>query len=225
MRTPTQYLPAALSGLRARLMPDCAQTMRHGGDCARVVRVGSHAPAAQTPAGCAAGDPGDTSESVATDIKVLAAAADFPDLEYGSVVAVDDVSRMVVDVQSDPARVTLKVSLSRELDVCSLARDPDAAGRTLPAVPFRCIAAQDGRSGDLVGAHPAFEGTALVAWSLHVPRGQWPLPDDPRIGQRLSLSRCSCTAAALVVQGVQWRGGVWHLVCSQGARPPEWGLS
>lgn len=113
MRKPSEYIPAALVGLRDRLMSDCTEVLRHGDLSAKVVRVGSPARGA------------DTASDLQTleDCRVLALAADFPRLTRGTTVEYGSSIRFVTSVRTNPTEKTLIVGMTAELEDVIWTRD------------------------------------------------------------------------------------------------------
>lgn len=192
MRKPSEYLPAALKGLRGRLMPDCSETLCHDGRSATVTRVGS------VPRGEDALTDADVSEGV----RVLASASDFPGLAMGSLVTLSGGWRIVTGARTDLAGATLSVGLSASLESTKAAyRRPGAQIRQ--TVDVLAVEGSDVEpNGD------AFAPTLRRQWIVAVAEGAWFEPTEPQVGDELTLD-----AAVVRVAAVARRSGFWILTC------------
>lgn len=192
MRKPSEYLPAALKGLRSRLMPDCSETLRHAGRSAEVTRVGSPL----------RGEDALDGSDVAEGVRVLASAADFPELSKGSLVSLAGKWRIVTSARTDPAEATLSIGMSAELDAVRAAyRRPGTAIRQ----PVDVLAVE----GDIIEPNgDAFAPTACRQWYVAVAEGVWFEPTEPQVGDELTLD-----AAVMRVAAVAKRDGFWILTC------------
>lgn len=198
MRKPSEYLPAALKGLRSRLMPDCSATLCHAGRSAAVTRVGT------TPLG----EDALSGTDVAEGVRVLASSADFPALGKGRLVSLDGEWRVVVGARTDPAGATLSLSLSASLaKVRAGYRRPG----TKIAQPLDVLAVE-GETAE-PGAD-AFAPTALRTWTVAIPEDAWPEPADPQVGDAMELSPDDdARRASVVVKAAERRDGFWVLSC------------
>ena len=113
MRKPSEYLPAAMVGLRGRLMPDCSDVLVYCGRSAAVTRVG-------TPK---------RGENTASDfepieaVRVLASFSDFPDVAKWETVTYRDTLRIVTSAKVDPSRSVLTVGMTDPLEPVVWTRD------------------------------------------------------------------------------------------------------
>lgn len=194
MRKPSEYLPAALKGLRSRLMPDCSETLCHAGRSATVTRVGT------TPIG----EDALSGSEVPEGVRVLAWAADFPGLGRGRLVSLDGEWRVVTGARTDPAGAVLSLSLSASLCLTKAAyrRPGTKIAQTVE------VLAVEGETMEPVS--DALAPTPLRTWTVAVAEDGWLEPTDPQIGDSLELSP---QEVALRVHAVARRDGFWILSC------------
>ena len=113
MRKPSEYLPAAMSGLRGRLMPDCSEVLVYCWRSAAVTRVG-------TPK---------RGENTASDfepieaVRVLASFSDFTEMAKWATVTLRDTPRIVTSVKVDPSRSVLTIGMTDPLEPVVWTRD------------------------------------------------------------------------------------------------------
>jgi len=194
MRKPSEYLPAALKGLRSRLMPDCSETLCHAGRSATVTRVGT------TPIG----EDALSGTEVPEGVRVLAGAADFPGLGKGRLVSLDGEWRVVTGARTDPAGAVLSLSLSASLAATKAAyrRPGTKIAQTVDAL------AVEGEAMEPVT--DALAPTMLRSWTVAVAEDGWLEPTEPQIGDTLELSPQDMT---LRVSAVSRRDGFFILSC------------
>lgn len=194
MRKPSEYLPAALKGLRSRLMPDCSVTLCYAGMSSTVTRVGT------TPVG----EDALSGTEVPEGVRVLAGAADFPGLGRGRLVSLDGELRVVTGAKTDPAGAVLSLSLSASLAATKAAyrRPGTKIAQTVDAL------AVEGEVADPVS--DAIAPAAFRLWTVAVAEDGWLEPTDPQIGDVLELSPQDVT---LRVSAVSRRDGFWILSC------------
>ena len=194
MRKPSEYLPAALKGLRSRLMPDCSVTLCYAGMSSTVTRVGT------TPVG----EDALSGTEVPEGVRVLAGAADFPGLGRGRLVSLDGELRVVTGAKTDPAGAVLSLSLSASLAAAKAAyrRPGTTIAQTVDAL------AVEGEVADPVS--DAIAPAAFRLWTVAVAEDGWLEPTDPQIGDVLELSPQDVT---LRVSAVSRRDGFWILSC------------
>ena len=195
MRKPSEYLPAAVKGLRSRLMPDCSMLLCHAGRSAVVTRVGSLSRGEDAMAGA----------DVNEDVRVLALASDFPELEKGRLVSLSGKWRIVTSARTDPAAATLSVGMSAELEKCRASyRRPG----THIAQPVDVLAVE----GEVIEPNgEAFAPTPCRQWHVAVPEEGWYEPTEPQVGDRLDLD-----GANLRVASVAKSDGFWVLEARAG---------
>ena len=194
MRKPSEYLPAALKGLRSRLMPDCSVTLCYAGMSSTVTRVGT------TPVG----EDALSGTEVPEGVRVLAGAADFPGLGRGRLVSLDGELRVVTGAKTDPAGAVLSLSLSASLAATKAAyrRPGTKIAQTVDAL------AVEGEVADPVS--DAIAPAAFRLWTVAVAEDGWLEPTDPQIGDVLELWPQDVT---LRVSAVSRRDGFWILSC------------
>lgn len=194
MRKPSEYLPAALKGLRSRLMPDCSVTLCYAGMSSTATRVGT------TPVG----EDALSGTEVPEGVRVLAGAADFPGLGRGRLVSLDGELRVVTGAKTDPAGAVLSLSLSASLAATKAAyrRPGTKIAQTVDAL------AVEGEVADPVS--DAIAPAAFRLWTVAVAEDGWLEPTDPQIGDVLELSPQDVT---LRVSAVSRRDGFWILSC------------
>ncbi len=105
MTRPGEYVAAALRGLRSTALAGNAAELACGECCAEVTRVAS----------VSVGDEEAASDDPPEDVRVLALAADFPDIRKGCAAILDGDLRLVTSVRVDAAGATLTVGLSDAL--------------------------------------------------------------------------------------------------------------
>lgn len=189
MHTPSEYVPAAKARLRDSLIPDCSEAMRHGDYVATVTRVGSPR----------RGERALTASEPAEEVRVLAAAADFPALTRGSAVYLGDTLRVVTRLTRDIVRTGYSVSLSEAFDKFPVAwfgvRREDGRARQLR---FNLeVLMLDGESGT-----PIEDDTLAIrrAFTVYVSGETWPDVTPPREGDELTMAG----GRRLVIQQVEY---------------------
>ena len=194
MRKPSEYLPSAVAGLRSRLMPDCSETLCHAGMSAVVTRVGS----------LSRGEDAMSGADVNEDVRVLALASDFPELENGRLVSLSGKWRIVTSARTDPAAATLSVGMSAELEKCRASyRRPG----TKIAQPVDVLAVE----GEVIDPNgEAFAPTPFRQWHVAVPEDGWYEPTEPQVGDEITIDGTTMRVAA-----VAKRDGYWILTCRE----------
>lgn len=203
MRKPSEYLPAALKGLRSRLMPDCSVTLCYAGMSSTVTRVGT------TPVG----EDALSGTEVPEGVRVLAGAADFPGLGRGRLVSLDGELRVVTGAKTDPAGAVLSLSLSASLAATKAAyrRPGTKIAQTLDVLVV------ESPSSDSSGSDVA---AALYAtWYVAVAEDGWLEPTAPQVGDALELSPSagarSMRRSSLRVASVVRRDGFYLFTCRE----------
>lgn len=195
MRKPSEYLPAAVAGLRSRLMPDCSETLCHAGRSAAVTRVGS----------LSRGEDAMSGADVNEEVHVITLAIDFPELAKGRLVSLSGKWRIVTSARTDPAAATLSVGMSAELEKCRASyRRPG----TKIAQPVDVLAVE----GEVIEPNgEAFAPTLYRQWHVAIPEDGWYEPTEPQVGDRMELD-----GASLRVASVSRSDGFWILVARAG---------
>ena len=171
MRKPSEYLPAAMAGLRGRLMPDCSEVLVYCGRAATVTRVGSPS----------RGEDALVGSSIAEEMRVLASASDFPTLSKGNVVLLGDASRLVSSVRSDPAGVTLVVGLSPK--TTPVAFYGERKDERKIALTIECLAVED----NPLTMMDAPAQIRCRSFRVVMPRTSWPYTSAPEIGEWMKI--------------------------------------
>ena len=181
MRKPSEYLPAAVAGLRSRLMPDCSETLCHAGRSAVVTRVGS----------LSRGEDAMSGADVNEEVHVIALAIDFPELAKGRLVSLSGKWRIVTSARTDPVAATLSVGMSAELEKCRASyRRPG----TKIAQPVDVLAVE----GEVIEPNgEAFAPTPCRVWHVAVPEEGWYEPTEPQVGDRLDLDGANLRVASV----------------------------
>lgn len=192
MRKPSEYLPAALKGLRSRLMPDCSETLRHGEHSATVTRTGNPS----------RGEDALTDSEVSEDVRVLATAADFPEVSKGSLVEMSGKWRIVTSARTDPALASLSIGLSAPLDeVLVKYRRPGTQIR-------QSIVALAVEKEVLDAWGDNFAPTSTRGWFVAFSQTDWLENTEPHIGDELEIDERTMRCAA-----VAKRDGYFFLTC------------
>lgn len=206
MRKPSEYLPAALKGLRSRLMPDCSVTLCHAGMSSTVTRVGT----------TSIGEDAISGAEVPEGVRVLAGAADFPGLGKGRLVSLDGEWRVVTGARTDPAGATLSLSLSASLAATKAAyrRPGTKIAQTVDALAVES-SSPDSSASEVAAA---LYGT----WYVAIAEEGWLEPTAPQVGDTLELSPSAderrvrrVRRASLRVASVVRHDGFHFLTCRE----------
>ena len=181
MRKPSEYLPAAVAGLRSRLMPDCSETLCHAGRSAVVTRVGS----------LSRGEDAMSGADVNEEVHVIALAIDFPELAKGRLVSLSGKWRIVTSARTDPAGATLSLGMSAELEKCRVAyrRPGTKIAQTLDALSVESDVLEP--NGD------ALAPTTNRRWFVAVPVEGWFEPTEPQVGDAIEMDGANLRVAAV----------------------------
>jgi len=203
MRKPSEYLPAALKGLRSRLMPDCSETLCHAGRSSTVTRVGT------TPIG----DDALAGAEVQEGVRVLAWAADFPGLGRGRLVSLGGEWRVVTGARTDPSGAVLSLSMSSSLSRSTAAYRRPGTGIVMPLDVLAVESSSPDSSASDVAA--ALYGT----WYVAIAEDGWAEATDPQVGDMLELSPSAdeqrVRRASLRVASVVRHDGFHFLTCRE----------
>ena len=214
MRKPSEYLPAALKGLRGRLMPDCSETLRHGERSATVTRVGS----------ISRGEDALTGSDVNEGVRVLASASDFPTLERGEAVELGGSLRVVTSLRSDPVGASLSVGLSAAFGECPAAfsgRRASASSSSARTIAFTldALALED-------AAAPSAPGDPLGpsggrTWTVCVRAADWPETEPPQTGDEIRIVAPGDGRELRLRAASVSRGGGWWTIRAR-PRGSQW---
>ncbi len=195
MRTPSEYVAAALRCLRATSLAGNAARMSHGGRAAPVARVGS----------VQFGEDAISADAPAEAVRVLALAADFPLLSKGEPVELDGSLHVVTSARRDASGASLTVGLSAAFGRFRAAYARRGSG---PAFPVPVLALEDAAlpSAYADAAAPA----SGQSWTVCVPASEWPEPTPPQVGDEIRLDAPSGEARLKVASAV--RSGAWWLL-------------
>ncbi len=207
MRKPSEYIPAAMAKLRGSLIPDCSEVLRHGGRSAEVTRVGS----------VSKGGDAMTETDVSESIRVLADAADFPDLSQGNVVTLGDEIHIVTSCRADISRKLLTVGLSSSLLECpaEYTGTRRVHGRVRNLDFTQTVLALEASGIDYGGDVAA--PSVIQTWVVCIAVDLWPDETPPGISDALELHHPQGGLSLLRVSSVVRHDGYWILR----ARPRE----
>lgn len=194
MRKPSEYLPAALAGLRGRLIPDCSETLVYCGRTATVTRVGTtyHGENSLSEAGM----------DVTEELRVLASASDFPGLDKGALVALSDKWRIVTSARTDPSSAVLSIGLSVGLE-------KHRASYRRPGTKLRQPVDVLAVEGDVLDpVSDCVAPTTARAWFVAVSCELWLDNTPPQVGDELEMDGNTFRVAA-----VAHHEGCWLLTC------------
>ncbi len=205
MRTPREYVAAALRGLRAGPLAGNAARMSHGGRSGTATRVGS----------VQFGEDAISSDAPAEAVRVLVLAADFPGLRRGDPVELDGSLHAATSARLDASGAFLAVGLSDALE-----RIPCAYARRRGALSFRLrvFALEDAAlpSAYADAAAPA----SGQSWTVCVPAAEWPEPSPPHTGDEIRLDAPSGEVRLKVASAV--RSGAWWLLRARPRGAASW---
>lgn len=195
MCTPSEYVAAAIRGLRATSLAGNAARMSHGGRAAPVARVGS----------VQFGEDAISADAPAEAVRVLALAADFPLLAKGEPVELDGSLHVATSARRDASGASLTVGLSAAFGRFRAAYARRGSG---PAFPVPVLALEDAAlpSAYADAAAPA----SGQSWTVCVPAAEWPEPQPPQTGDGIRLDAPSGEARLKVASAV--RSGAWWLL-------------
>ena len=171
-------------------MPDCSMLLCHAERCAKVTRVGS----------LSRGEDALTDSDVSEGVRVVALAADFPELTKGSLVSLSGKRHIVTNARTDPAAASMVVGMSAALDEVRVAYSRPG---TKIRFPLDALAVE---SDVIEPVSDSFAPTASRAWFVAVSADQWTEPTEPQIGDALALDGVN-----LRVSAVAKRDGFWIL--------------
>ena len=195
MRKPSEYVAAALRGLRAGPLAGNAALMSHGGRSASVSRVGS----------VQFGEDAISADAPAEAVRVLALSDDFPLLSKGEPVELDGSLHVVTSARRDASGASLTVGLSAAFCRFRAAYARKGSG---PAFPVPVLALEDAAlpSAYADAAAPA----SGQSWTVCVSAAEWPEPQPPQTGDGIRLDAPSGEARLKVASSV--RHGSWWML-------------
>lgn len=173
MRQPSEYIAAAVRGIRDRMMAECSATLIHGADSATVTRVGT----------ASRGEDTVTDGGPVESVRVLALASDFPGIAKDDAALLDDALHIVTSVRVDPTRASMSVGLSDAL-VRYAASVSGTRGQRRLSAPVSVLANDNGITTDYTDG---FSPTTVHAWTVAIPREAWFDATAPEIGDELML--------------------------------------
>lgn len=173
MRKPSEYVAAAKARLRDSLIPDCAETMRHGERSATVTRIGSPS----------IGDDPISGDDFAERVRVLAFVADFPTLRKGEAVKLGQTLHVVTSCKEDIAKAGYVVGLSDRLRPAAYSFTHRVDG-TLRTKAFPVMVLVDDSGGTVEDVTLAGLGKV---YKLFVIQKEWPEPTPPHAGAWFTL--------------------------------------
>lgn len=171
MRTPSEYVAAAVRSLRSNAMRDCGMRLTRGGLSATVTRVGT----------VSRGEDTVTESGPAESVRVLCLVSDFPELDRGDVVELDASLRVVTSARTDPAKASMTVGLSDRLERVTASWRGRRAGREM-FVPVGLFARCDGQVTEYADGYAP---VTFQAWTLVVPCESWTGSTPPQIGDEV----------------------------------------
>lgn len=195
MLRPSEYVAAALRGLRATSLAGNAAPMAHGGRSGTVTRVGS----------VQFGEDAIAASAPAEAVRVLALAADFPGLRKGDPVELGGSLHAVTSARLDASGASLTVGLSAAFGRFRAAYARRGSG---PAFPVPALALEDAAppSAYADAAAPA----SGQSWTVCVPAAEWPEPQPPQTGDGIRLEAPGGEVRLKVASAV--RSGAWWLL-------------
>ena len=219
MRKPNEYVAAAKAHLRDSLIPDCSEVMRHGERTAKVTRVGSPS---------AGGEPlmGD---EPAENCRVLALAADFPELARGEAVELGRTFRVVLSCTADIAGAGYTVGLSDAFEKCPACytgtRRESGQVRQIKH-PLDVLILETGTADNYADA---LAPTCATAYTVAIRRDDWPETSEPDPSDQLEVCpQAGCGAATGPVRSITLKVSTvsrhdgWYILKCRSRGGAEW---
>lgn len=189
-------------GSIAAAVPEAVRTMRHGETEQGAVVQSSSRDFAEAVSDAA---PAEAALYVAN-------AADFPTLDDGSAVELDESLRVVVSMKSDPVGATFTVGLSAEFEKCPAAykgtRRENGKARTIQH-PLDILLLENGTADNYTDA---LAPTYATAYTVAVRRTDWPEVSDPEPSDTIEVAPDG-HPLILKVSTVTRHGGWYILKC------------
>ena len=173
MRKPSEYVAAAKARLRDSLIPDCAETMRHGERSATVTRIASPS----------IGDDPISGDDFAERVRVLAFVADFPMLRKGEAVMLGQTLHVVTSCKEDIAKAGYVVGLSDRLRPAAYSFTHRVDG-TLRTKSFPVMVLVDDSGGTVDDVTTSAQGKMHKVLLV---QDEWPEATPPHAGAAVTL--------------------------------------
>lgn len=189
-------------GSIAAAVPEAVRTMRHGETEQGAVVQSSSRDFAEAVSDAA---PAEAARYVAN-------AADFPTLDEGAAVELDESLRVVVSMKTDPVGATFTVGLSAEFEKCPAAykgtRRENGKARTIQH-PLDILLLENGTADNYTDA---LAPTYATAYTVAVRRTDWPEVTDPEPSDTIEVAP-DVHPLILKVSTVTRHGGWYILKC------------
>ena len=189
-------------GSIAAAVPEAVRTMRHGETEQGAVVQSSSRDFAEAVS--------DTAPAEA--VRYVANAADFPTLDEGAAVELDESLRVVVSMKTDPVGATFTVGLSAEFEKCPAAykgtRRENGKARTIQH-PLDVLLLENGTADNF---SDALAPTHATAYTVAVRRTDWPEVTDPEPSDTIEVAPDG-HPLILKVSTVTRHGGWYILKC------------
>lgn len=202
MRKPSEYIAAAVRNIRDKQMTDCACTLTHGENSAKVTRVGTFKQSGDEMTG----------DGPTESIRVLALASDFPDIDRGAAVELDDTFRVVTSVSKDPTQTSLSVFMSAPFEktpaTYSGKRRDTGSVRQL-WFPVDTLYIENGVADNFTNA---VAPTYATGYTLAIRREDWQDATDPEVADAVEIAP-NGYAIPLKVSAVTRHDGWYILNC------------
>lgn len=189
-------------GSIAAAVPEAVRTMRHGETEQGAVVQSSSRDFAEAVSDAA---PAEAARYVAN-------AADFPTLDEGAAVELDESLRVVVSMKTDPVGATFTIGLSAEFEKCPAAykgtRRENGKARTIQH-PLDILLLENGTADNF---SDALAPTYATAYTIAVRRTDWPEVTDPEPSDTIEVAPDG-HLLILKVSTVTRHGGWYILKC------------
>lgn len=192
MRTPSEYITAAVRRVQSRLMPDCKAAMVHGAYSGAATRVTT----------TLKGEDSVSAEGPTEAARLLALSADFPCVAKGSTVWVDNIPHIVTSTRLDPTGAMAYIGISNALDsYCAIMRR--VGTRITQSMNILAV------ESDFIDPNgDATAPTLCRGWFIGISFDDWGENTEPQIGDEFELD-----AARMRVATVKKSDGYWLLTC------------
>lgn len=192
MRTPSEYIAAAVRRVQSSYMPDCKATMTHGAYSGDVTRVStSHK-----------GEESVTTDGATEAVRVLALHTDFPEVENGSFVWIGDCPHIVTSLRTDPTKVSLTIGLSQELHKYAAKYEGTRRDHRISET-VQLLAENNGLTTVYT---EGFAPSNVYGWTVVIPHDAWVEVAPPQIGddiylddERIRVSHVESNDAAYII--------------------------